>query len=78
MERVSQFMDSHYDPSWSHRFTALVADTEAVYGIARMYEALVDLVPIEVGVFREIEQAQAWLREKVADAAAGPSRVDVS
>ncbi len=77
VEKISQFMHANYDASWSHRFTAIVADTEVMYGMARMYEALIARIPIEIEVFREMEQAQAWLRAKLAEAAAEAFRGDV-
>jgi hypothetical protein len=74
MRKVSEFVNAHYDPGWSHRFTALVVDRAVSYGMARMYEAMIDLLPIEVQVFRVIEAARAWLAAKVAAAADGASR----
>jgi hypothetical protein len=68
VEEIGRFVSSHFDPSWSHRFTALVADAEVLYGMARMYEALTERVPTESQVFRELEQAREWLKEKVAAA----------
>ena len=42
---------------------AFVAPRDLVYGLARMYQTLMDDTPIEVEVFRELEPAQAWLNE---------------
>jgi len=41
--------------------TAIVADNDVVYGMARMYAMLGEFVHAPVEVFREVEPALAWL-----------------
>ena len=40
---------------------AFVTTSDAAYGLARMYQALRDLSPVEIRVFREMVEARAWL-----------------
>lgn len=40
---------------------AFVAPTDLVFGLARMYQALMDDSPIQVNTFRDLHAAQAWL-----------------
>lgn len=40
---------------------ALVAPRDAAYGLARMFQALHDTAPEDVGVFRTLEEALEWL-----------------
>ena len=46
--------------------TAILAQGALCYGIARMYEALMDGSSIEVGVYREPSQAAKWLGVQVS------------
>jgi hypothetical protein len=41
--------------------TAVVADNDVLYGMARMYAMLCEFVDAPVEVFREVEPALAWL-----------------
>lgn len=45
----------------AQRKVSVVAPKPVVYGLARMYEALRGGSPTQVGVFRELEEARAWL-----------------
>jgi hypothetical protein len=49
--------------------TAIVADNDVVFGMARMYAILCEFVEAPVEVFREVGPALAWL-ERVAPAGA--------
>lgn len=40
---------------------AVVATQQASFGLARMYASLVDALPIEVRVFRDYDEARAWV-----------------
>ncbi len=42
---------------------AVVASQQASFGLARMYEALIESQSLEVQVFRAYEPARAWLIE---------------
>lgn len=44
----------------AHRM-ALVASEDVVYGMARMYQSQVERVVAGVGVFRDMNEAMAWL-----------------
>ena len=44
---------------------AVVAGPDAIYGLSRMWEILVDDTPWETMVFRKIEDAKVWIKEKV-------------
>lgn len=41
---------------------AIVAPDDSVFGMMRMFEQLADSVPGDVQVFREFDEAQAWMR----------------
>ena len=40
---------------------AIVTDNDVTFGMARMYQILADALPIEIGVYRELSDALAWL-----------------
>jgi hypothetical protein len=44
---------------------ALVAKKDLMFGMARMWEAFVYKPPFETMVFKKIEDAQKWIREKL-------------
>lgn len=50
--------------SWNRTYWAYVVpvDDEAMYGTLRMYQNLVAHTRAPVGLFRDLEQARAWLR----------------
>jgi len=62
MRRVKDYVEAHHDPSWTHRYTAIVADQELVYGFARMYEMLAEDGDLEIRTFRNRESAVAWIQ----------------
>ena len=43
------------------RKVAVVASTNIVYGVARMYEMLSEQLPQQIMVFREMDKAKEWL-----------------
>lgn len=59
--RVRAYVDAHYDPSWTHRFTALVVDQDVLFGLARMYDLLTEHVPTELRILRDVDEARTWL-----------------
>ena len=61
--KVTDYIDLHYESSWSHTYTAIVADGDLNYGLARMYEILTDDVPTKTSIFRDMDEAQKWLKE---------------
>ena len=44
---------------------ALVAEKDFVYGLSRMWESLSHDARFETMVFRKIEEAQGWIKEKL-------------
>ena len=46
--------------------TALVVSTDETFGLGRMYEILADIsdLPHSVRVFRSMDEATSWIREK--------------
>jgi hypothetical protein len=62
--RVKSFIDASRDARWDRRSTAIVVDDELLLGLARLHENLIRSTPTEVEVFRTIEQAEGWLRQK--------------
>ena len=62
-QKIKYYITHHYDPSWSHTYTAIVADEDLIYGLSRMYEIVAEDVPTNKKIFRNIEDAQNWLKE---------------
>jgi hypothetical protein len=71
-ERIELF--ERDSPRFGRIRTAMVMRATVDFGLARMYQAYVELQPdlqIEIGVFTSIEAAREWIRErKAADAGA--------
>ncbi len=44
--------------------SAVVADDDATFGLARMLESYVQGLPLELRTFRRLEEARAWLAER--------------
>ena len=65
-EEIKSYISLHYNPNWSHAFTAIVADEDLTYGLSRMYEIMTDDMPITTNVFRDMDAAQKWLKENLA------------
>ncbi|MDJ0867222.1 MAG: hypothetical protein QNK03_14015 [Myxococcota bacterium] len=51
---------------------AVVAGTDVVYGMARMFQSLHDEAPEEVRVFRKLEEALAWLGVEAVEEPGSP------
>src|SRR5438045_1643409 len=51
---------------------AIAASADAVYGIARMYQMLAEDKGGEIGVFRSLAEAEAWLTAGTPSAHARP------
>lgn len=51
------------DPAMTETRLAIVAGSDVVFGMARMYELLRSDTPEEIRVFRDIDQARAWLKQ---------------
>jgi hypothetical protein len=45
---------------------AVVATQQASFGLARMYEALIEARSLEVRVFRDYDEARSWALEGIA------------
>jgi hypothetical protein len=72
-DALYQFADltqEHYIVTSSHPKVAVVAPSPLSFGLARMYDALADLVPWDFMVFNDIDGALAWLGvpDKLMDA----------
>jgi hypothetical protein len=40
---------------------AIVTDSDFAFGMARMYQILTEPLPVQIGVFRTLDEAAAWL-----------------
>lgn len=58
---IVDFIKERYQKGSPHRKTAVVADQNASYGMARMFESLAHKLPYEVGIFIGEDEALAWL-----------------
>ena len=63
MKKLIHYITIHYDPNWSHTTTAIVADEDLIYGLSRMYEIMTENIPTKIYIFKDMEEAQNWLRE---------------
>lgn len=64
LQKITSYIALHYDSSWSHTYTAIVADEDLIYGLSRMYEMMTDDLPTITRIFRNIDDAQKWLKER--------------
>lgn len=66
VERVVSFLTTHA-AAVNHWRTAVVTNSDAAYGTARMIEMLAEArnVPAEVRAFRSYEEAERWLSMSV-------------
>ena len=44
---------------------AIVTDSDFAFGMARMYQILSEPLPVQIGVFRTLDEATAWLSAMV-------------
>lgn len=64
VSRVVEFIRQHYDARWSHKRSAFVVDADVQYGLTRMYQTLIDELSIEIELFRDFDEAVAWIKAK--------------
>ena len=65
MMKIKKFIDNNYDPDWSHSITAFVVDHDLLYGLSRMYEIISEDLPTTVSIFKNMDEAQDWIREEI-------------
>jgi hypothetical protein len=53
--------------------TAIIAQSDLVYGMARMYEILLEGKGVPVGVFRTLPEGEKWLAAKAPQQPPAPS-----
>lgn len=60
---IHRLVAMEHDPAqpFSARRIAIVVSGDLPYGMARMYEALSSETPAAVRVFRDLDEARAWL-----------------
>jgi hypothetical protein len=76
LRRVAEIFGA-FDGGPSHARIAFVAPADVVFGLSRMYQAFRADSPAEIGVFRELPEARAWLglpADVEGDAAEDPRR----
>jgi hypothetical protein len=64
--RIAAIIDRRLAELMPHAAVAIVAPRDHEYGIARMWEAIVEVPGWTTYVFREREKAETWLRSVVA------------
>ncbi len=64
---IESLMKFTRDRQFQGRRLGLVATSDVVYGMARMYQIRREDSSYEVAVFREIEEARAWIVGRGAD-----------
>ena len=65
MMEIKRFIDNNYDPDWSHSISAFVVDDDLLYGLSRMYEMISEDLPTTVNIFKNMDEAQDWIREEI-------------
>jgi hypothetical protein len=61
-ETVRAFVErQHHQPNFTNYRLAIVVAQTVVYGMARMYQILSEEHDPHIGVFRDIDEARAWL-----------------
>lgn len=58
---VQQFVEQDKSSEQPNYRLAIVARADVVFGMARMYQTLTEKSGTQVGVFRDLETAEAWL-----------------
>jgi hypothetical protein len=58
--RVAEFISKHEDEIGDLRI-AVVVSADASYGIVRELEAELERTPVEIGLFRDMAEAEEWL-----------------
>ncbi len=73
IERRAAFLAENRDLI-GHNYTAVVTSKSSDFGMLRMEQALIERrVPYELGIFRTLEEARAWLRSVPTEAQAPPT-----
>ncbi|MFH1985404.1 MAG: hypothetical protein ABIL58_26505 [Pseudomonadota bacterium] len=47
-----------------HEKSAMIVDSEESFGISRMFQILVEALPYEFRIFRDMPSAKAWIKTK--------------
>lgn len=63
--RALSIQDENASKINPNMFIAIVGEKDILYGLARMWEAFSYNSPFENMVFRKMEDAQKWIREKL-------------
>jgi len=67
LRQLAEFMKAQYRKGVAALpRTAIVAPQDISFGLSRLYEALTDALTGDVAVFREVDEARAWLGRSVA------------
>lgn len=64
VQTVKNYMEGHFNKAWKHKITAFVVDQDLLYGLARMYEMVAGQIPTAIRIFKDMDQAETWLREE--------------
>ena len=65
MNSIKQYITKNYDPNRSHSVTAVVADEDLSFGLSLMYETMTEQIPTKIWIFKDMENAQKWLKENL-------------
>jgi hypothetical protein len=49
------------DAAWGDTKWSIIASSDALYGLSRMFSSLTDELQVETHVFRDVEAADGWL-----------------
>jgi len=59
--RIVDYIKELHAPGQYHQKSALIVDSELAYGVSRIYQTLTEELPFETQIFRDNQEAQAWI-----------------
>ncbi len=65
MMKIKKYIDSSYNQNWSHSISAFVVDSNLLYGLSRMYEIMSADLPTTLRIFKDMDEAENWIREEI-------------
>ncbi len=60
LRQIAEFIKLKYAPHYSDHKAALVASKNLEYGLCRVYAVYANILPIDIRVFRTLEDAYGW------------------
>ena len=61
LKRLVSYFQKIYKEEWGSNKTAVVVDSDLLYGLAKIFQAVSSQLPHTVSVFKSIEGAKEWI-----------------